>query len=110
MMRLSAKARTQRAGATPAASDHQHRRLLRTRRQRPRHRAAEQRDELAPLHLGGHSINSSARSKKASGIFRPSTLAVVRLMTRSNLVGCPAQNLIDNLGGAPPLVRPVWYI
>src|SRR5262249_46353359 len=35
-----------------------------------------------------HSINSSARSKNASGIFSPMAFAVVRLMTRSNLVGC----------------------
>ena len=39
--------------------DHRHRRLLRARRERPRsRRAAEQRDELAPL----HSITSSARA------------------------------------------------
>ena len=31
--------------------DHRHRRLLRARRERPRCRAAEQRDELAPLQL-----------------------------------------------------------
>jgi hypothetical protein len=31
--------------------DHRHRRLLRPRRERPRHRAAEQRDELAPFQL-----------------------------------------------------------
>jgi hypothetical protein len=31
-------------------SDHRHRRLLRARRERPRGRAAEQRDELAPSH------------------------------------------------------------
>jgi hypothetical protein len=30
-------------------SDHRHRRLLRERRQRPRRRDAEQRDELAPI-------------------------------------------------------------
>src|SRR5262249_15454923 len=60
--------------------------LLRARRERPRHRrTAQKRDEVAPSH---HSINSSARSKNASGIFSPSDLAVVRLMTRSNLVGC----------------------
>src|SRR5215472_11526132 len=47
-------------------------------------RAAEQRDECAPL----HSITSSARSRTASGILSPSALAVVRLMTKSNLVGC----------------------
>jgi hypothetical protein len=33
-------------------TDHRHRRLLRVRRERPsRRRAAEQRDELAPLHV-----------------------------------------------------------
>jgi len=31
-------------------ADHWHRRLLRARRKRPRSRAAEQRDELAPPH------------------------------------------------------------
>jgi hypothetical protein len=35
-----------------------------------------------------YSITSSARSRNASGMAKPSTLAVVRLMTRSNLVGC----------------------
>ena len=40
---------------------HRHRRLLRARRERPcRHRAAEQRDELAPSHLAGlHSVPAS---------------------------------------------------
>src|SRR5262252_7660668 len=38
--------------------------LLRARRQRPRRRAAEKRDERAPL----HSITSSARSRNDSGI------------------------------------------
>jgi hypothetical protein len=41
---------------------------------------------------GGHpphySITSSARSRNDSGIVRPSALAVVKLITRSNLVGC----------------------
>ena len=49
------------ASARPAVeqADHRHRRLLRARRERPRRcRAAEQRDELAPL----HSITSSASS------------------------------------------------
>jgi hypothetical protein len=35
-----------------------------------------------------HSITSSARNRNDSGIFKPSALAVFRLMTRSNLVGC----------------------
>src|SRR6516165_7881038 len=68
--------------------DYWHRRLLRARCERPRCRAAEKRDELAPLHLRDHSITSSARSRTASGILSPSALAVVRLMTKSNLVGC----------------------
>src|SRR5499427_2494969 len=70
---------------TAEEPDHRHRRLLRTRRERPRnHRAAEQRDEIAAV----HSITSSARAKNVSGIVRPSALAVLRLTTRSNLVGC----------------------
>src|SRR5262245_34139396 len=46
-------------------SDHGHRRLLRARRERPRRRAAEQRDELA---AGAHSITSSARASSLSEI------------------------------------------
>src|SRR5262249_50850741 len=42
------------------------RRLLRARREGPRRRAAEQRDEIAPL----HSITSSARASSGSGTFR----------------------------------------
>ena len=65
--------------------DHRHRRLLRARRERPRRRrAAEQRDELAP----SHSITSSASASSVGGMSRPSALAVLRLMTSSNLVGC----------------------
>src|SRR5262249_44406118 len=47
-------------------------------------RAAEQRDELAPL----HSITSSARPTSGSGTLRPSALAVFRLMINSILVVC----------------------
>src|SRR5262249_31253012 len=57
--------------------------LLRARNQRPRGRAGEQRDELAPF----HSITSSARSGNAGGICKPIALAVLRLITSSNLVG-----------------------
>src|SRR5262249_37067626 len=58
--------------------------LLRDRRERPRRRrAAEQRDELASL----HSITSSARARSVGGTARRSALAVLRLMTSSNLVG-----------------------
>src|SRR5262249_10963663 len=58
---------------------------LRKRRNRPRgSRAAEKRDELAAL----HSITSSARGTSDGGRSRPSALAVLRLMTNSNLVAC----------------------
>jgi len=70
-------------------SDDRHRRLLRARRERPRHcRAAEQRDELAPLQLCGHSITSSARPSNGSGTVSPSALAVLRLMTSVYLSAC----------------------
>ena len=65
-------------------SDHRHRGLLRTCRERPCHRTAEQRDELAPL----HSITSSARSSIAVGNSMPIALAVLRLTTNSNFVAC----------------------
>ena len=59
--------------------------LLRARRERPRRRrAAEQRDELAPL----HSITSSARASSEGGTSRPSALAVLRLMNSSTFVDC----------------------
>src|SRR5262245_50388304 len=62
-----------------------HRHLLRARRERPRSRRAdEQRDELAPV----HSITSSASASTRSGTARPSALAVLRLSTKSNFVGC----------------------
>ena len=55
-------------------------RLLRACGKRPRHRrAAEQRDELAPL----HSITSSARASRVAGTSRPMVFAVCRLMTNS---------------------------
>src|SRR5215813_13207194 len=58
--------------------------LLRARRERPRRRTAKKSDELAPP----HSITSSARASSAGEISRPSALAVLRLITSSNLVGC----------------------
>src|SRR5215212_868749 len=65
--------------------DNGHCRLLRARVQRPRRgRPAESQDELAPV----HSITSSARASSIGGISRPSALAVLRLITNSNLVGC----------------------
>src|SRR5262249_21792738 len=62
--------------------------LLRARRERPRRRAAEQRDELASCKLRTHSITSSASCRNGSEILRPSALAVLRLTTSSNFVGC----------------------
>src|SRR5262249_61900873 len=56
--------------------------LLRSRRERPRSRAADKRDKVAPL----HSITSSARAMSVGGISRPSALAVWRLMVKLNLV------------------------
>src|SRR6516162_521119 len=72
-------------------SDHRHRRLLRTRRKRPRRcRAAEQRDELATF----HSITSSARASTVVEMSRPSALAVFMLITSSNLTGaCTGSSL-----------------
>src|SRR5262245_57885674 len=48
------------------------------------HAAAEQCDELATL----HSITSSASVSRLSEMLTPSALAVLRLITSSNLVGC----------------------
>jgi hypothetical protein len=61
-------------------------------------RSAAQRS-CEPCHVGApfaladdlparQSITSSARASSVGGTSRPSTLAVVKLMTRSNLVGC----------------------
>src|SRR5262249_49747322 len=52
--------------------------LLRVRRERPRRRAAERRDERAPP----HSITLSAVASSLSGTVRPSIFAVRALMTR----------------------------
>src|SRR5262249_60985296 len=53
-------------------------RRLRARRERPgRCRAAEQRDERAPL----HSMTSSARASSVGETSRPRAVAVVRFMT-----------------------------
>src|SRR5262249_43146195 len=62
-------------------TDHRHAGPLRARRERPRRRrAAEKRDELAPL----HSITSSAMASSVGGTVRPSIWAVLRLITSSN--------------------------
>src|SRR5262249_61772693 len=58
--------KVRRTGSRPAAekSNHGHRRPLCTRHRRPRHRAAEQRDEIA---APDHSITSSARASSVGG-------------------------------------------
>jgi hypothetical protein len=57
-----------------------------SRRERPRgDRAAEQLDELAPLH---HSITSSARKRTEGGIVSSRDFAVPRFSAKSNFVGC----------------------
>src|SRR5215475_2561068 len=59
--------------------------LLRARRERPRRcRAADERDEPAPF----HSITWSASASSLSGIWKPSSFAVLRLITNSSLVAC----------------------
>jgi hypothetical protein len=66
----------------PPASWH-HKSKNRARGERPRYRDAKSRDEGSPL----HSITSSAIASTPGGMFRPSALAVLRLITSSNLVG-----------------------
>ena len=90
--------------------------LLCTSRERPcSGRAAEQRDELAAL----HSITSSARARNASGIVSSIALAVLRLTTSSNFVGCstgrsagfaPRKNLVDELCSSAEQVGDVCSI
>src|SRR5262249_42420754 len=75
-------------------------RLLRARRERPCRRAAEQRDELAPL----HSIPWWARGSSVGGTSMASALAVERLMTMSNWVGCTTGR---SLGFSPLRMGPV---
>jgi hypothetical protein len=74
------------------------RRPLCARRQRPRSRAAESRDEGAPF----HSITSSARNKIEVGKVTSIALAVLRLTTISNLVG---GSIGRSLGFAPLAIR-----
>src|SRR5262249_5955577 len=93
-----------RAGRPRAAEepDHRHRRLLRARRDRPRRRAADERDELPP----SHSITSSARARRVSGTARPSALAVLRLMANSYLVGA----CTGSCAGFSPLRMRATYV
>src|SRR5262249_40965809 len=74
-------------------------RLLCSRRERPRCRAAEQRDELA---AAGHSITSSARASRLGGTSKRSALAVLRLITSSNRLG---RSIGRSAGLAPRRMR-----
>jgi len=65
--------------------------LLRVRRERPGHHAAEKGDEIA---AADHSITSSARNRNDEGMVRPIILAALRLTTKRNLVGfCTGNSL-----------------
>src|SRR5215475_13639141 len=59
-----------------------HRRLLRSRGERPRGRAAEEGDEIATP----HSITSSAATSSLSGTIRPGAFAVLKLRVVSYMV------------------------
>src|SRR5262249_29905762 len=84
MMKRGHEVRGVAGGLGVEEPDHRQRGLLRTRRERPRRRPAEKRDEIAPL----HSINSSARPLNGSGTVMASALAVLRLMISANFVSC----------------------
>src|SRR5262249_53728234 len=64
-----------RPGRCTEEPDHGYRSLLRARRERPRRRAAEKRDELAP----SHSMTSSAVESSVGGTVRPSALALFEI-------------------------------
>ncbi len=71
-------------GGAAEIADHRHRRLLRGRGQRCSEQRPAAEDEVA----APHSITSSAAASSNCGTVRPSALAVFRLITSSNLVGC----------------------
>jgi hypothetical protein len=63
-----------------------------------------------------HSITSSVRASSVGGTSMPSALAVLRLTTSLNVVGCstgisaglvPRRILVEQLGGAPEQSRDV---
>src|SRR5215470_12979713 len=89
-----------RLAAAAENSHHWHSLLPRARCKRPRRRATKARNELpAP-----HSITSSARTSREAGKVMPSVLAVLRLMTNSNLVDCITGR---SAGFSPLRIRPV---
>ena len=106
------------ASATFAARHSRPRRgLLRTHQERACDRRNGKCDELLPL----HSITSSARARSVGGTVMPSALAVLRLITKSNLVGCSTgrsagfgalKDLVYVGSGPPPEIkeaRPVTH-
>jgi len=80
-------------------TDHRYRRLLPARCERPYRRATKERDESAPP----HSITSSAVASNLSGSVIPSALAVLRLITNSNL---STFSTGKSAGAAPLSTRP----
>jgi len=70
---------------TAEEADDRHHLLLSAGCVRSNYSATQQQEQLAAVH---HSITSSARSRIEGGIVRPSALAVFRLTTSWNLVGC----------------------
>ncbi len=79
---------------------------LRARRERPRHgRAAEKCDERTALQRRDHSITSSAMASSPGGKLRPNALAVLRLITNSNLIDCMTGR---SAGFSPLRIRPVY--
>src|SRR5262249_18609642 len=84
---LPERAQTDRVRDTRCTADKTNRRhggLLPARRERPRCRRTYKCNELPP----SHSITSSARASSDGGTVRPRALAVLRLITSSNLAGC----------------------
>ena len=100
-------ARQRRAGTSTNRaenSDYRQPSLLRARRERPRRRAAEERDRLATVDARDHSITSLAMARSCGGTFMPSVRAVCKLITKSNLVG----RITGKSAGLSPLrMRPV---
>src|SRR5947209_4519398 len=84
--RLAARLRYARLRQQASVEDADYRHCLLLRRQGASrgHRAAQKQHQLAPP----HSMTSSARARIASGMVSPRVLAVLRLMTSLNVVGC----------------------
>ena len=61
--------------------------------------------EVSPNAVESYSITSSARVSTAAGMARPSALAALRLIERSNLVGCSTGRLA---GFSPLRILPTY--